>query len=195
MFRPCTGTQEMFAAQEIRNLSNGQNQESGLRLHPQLVIKNPRLPQITLHGASLLCSAKAMGHGASECGNPKRVIEPLRRRETHGGDMLIFNFCVRFSRESKLSRDLLKIYSHAYALSTNQGPVTQKVDSAIHRVNCYPLESAIGFPNTYPIDCNLSDGWRYPTFGQPGPEVIPLTGVDLPTRYWRCARQILLFQI
>ena len=37
------------------------------------------------------------GHGASDCGNPKDTW----------GDMLIFNFCVRFSRESKLSRDLL----------------------------------------------------------------------------------------
>ena len=39
----------------------------------------------------------------------KRVIEPLHAAEERDawGDMLIFNFCVRFIRESKLSRDLL----------------------------------------------------------------------------------------
>ena len=29
-------------------------------------------------------------------------------------------------------------------------PVVQKLDSAIHRINLYPLDNAIGFPNTYP---------------------------------------------
>ena len=28
----------------------------------------------------------------------------------------------------------------------------QKVDNAIHWVNLSPLEGAIGFPNTYPVD-------------------------------------------
>ena len=41
-----------------------------------------------------------------------------------------------------------------------QAPVVQKVDSAIHWINFYPADSAIGFPNTY-----------NPTFEQPGPEV------------------------
>ena len=36
------------------------------------------------------------------------------------------------------------------------GPVVQKVDSAIHRINHYPADSAIGFPNTYPQDTDLS---------------------------------------
>ena len=31
----------------------------------------------------------------------------------------------------------------------DQAPVVQKVDSAIHGVNLYPLNSAIGFPSTY----------------------------------------------
>ena len=30
--------------------------------------------------------------------------------------------------------------------------VFQKSDNAIHRINLYPLDSAIGFPNTYPQD-------------------------------------------
>ena len=39
-----------------------------------------------------------------------------------------------------------------------QGPVVQKVDNAIHRINHYPLDNAIGFPNTYLPDSNFSTG-------------------------------------
>ena len=31
-------------------------------------------------------------------------------------------------------------------------PVVQKVDKAIHRIKLYPMDSAIGFPNTYTVD-------------------------------------------
>ena len=37
-------------------------------------------------------------------------------------------------------------------------PFIQKVDSAIHWINLYPLKSAIGFPNTYLLDSDLSNG-------------------------------------
>ena len=37
-------------------------------------------------------------------------------------------------------------------------PVVQKLDSAIHRINLYPVDSGISFPNTYPLDRDLSDG-------------------------------------
>ena len=33
-----------------------------------------------------------------------------------------------------------------------QAPVVRKVNSAIHRISHYPLDSAIGFPNTYPMN-------------------------------------------
>ena len=33
----------------------------------------------------------------------------------------------------------------------------QKVDNAIHRINLYSLDKAIGFPNAYPLDRDLSD--------------------------------------
>ena len=36
--------------------------------------------------------------------------------------------------------------------------VVQKVDNVIYRINYYPLDSAIGFPNTYPLDSDLSGG-------------------------------------
>ena len=31
-------------------------------------------------------------------------------------------------------------------------PVVRKVNSAVHRTNLYPLDGAIGFPDTYPMD-------------------------------------------
>ena len=34
-------------------------------------------------------------------------------------------------------------------------PVVQKVDNAIHRINLFPVHSAIGFPNTYPLDSDI----------------------------------------
>ena len=37
-------------------------------------------------------------------------------------------------------------------------PVVQEVDNAIHRKNLYPLDNAMGFPNTYLLDSDLSGG-------------------------------------
>ena len=37
-------------------------------------------------------------------------------------------------------------------------PVVQKVDSAIQRINLYPVDNGIGFPNIYPLDSDLSGG-------------------------------------
>ena len=37
-------------------------------------------------------------------------------------------------------------------------PVVQKLDSAIHRINLYPVDNAIGFSNAYPLDSDLSGG-------------------------------------
>ena len=57
-----------------------------------------------------------------------------------------------------------------------QASVVRKIDSAIHFINLYPMDSAqmdsaiIGFPNTYPPDRDLSDGLLYPAFEQQGPE-------------------------
>ena len=38
----------------------------------------------------------------------------------------------------------------------HQAPVVQKVDNAIQRINHYPLDSAIDFAITYPLDSDLS---------------------------------------
>ena len=37
----------------------------------------------------------------------------------------------------------------------HQGTVVQKVDNVIQRINLYPLDSAIGFPKTYPLDSDF----------------------------------------
>ena len=40
----------------------------------------------------------------------------------------------------------------------HQASVVQTLDSAIHRIKIYPVGNAIGFPNTYPLDGDLSGG-------------------------------------
>ena len=42
--------------------------------------------------------------------------------------------------------------------SQNQAPVVQTLDSAIHRIKIYLVDNAIGFPNTFPLDSDLSGG-------------------------------------
>ena len=43
----------------------------------------------------------------------------------------------------------------------NQAPVVQMADNAIHWINLYPLDSAVGFPN-HPLDSDLSGFERLP---------------------------------
>ena len=38
--------------------------------------------------------------------------------------------------------------------------IVQRLDSAIHRINHYPVDSAISFPNTYPLDRRQLSGIR-----------------------------------
>ena len=37
-------------------------------------------------------------------------------------------------------------------------PVVQTLVSAIHGIKIYPVDSGIGFPNTYPLDSDLAGG-------------------------------------
>jgi len=41
-------------------------------------------------------------------------------------------------------------------ITRDQGPVVEKVDSAILQLSLYPVVNAIGFPNDYSLDINLS---------------------------------------
>ena len=43
------------------------------------------------------------------------------------------------------------------------------VDTAIHWINLYAPDNAAGFPNTYPLDSDLSGVLGYPMFEQLGP--------------------------
>ena len=43
-------------------------------------------------------------------------------------------------------------------LDVHQAPIVQKLDSAIHHINPYPGDNAIGSPNSYPLDRDLSGG-------------------------------------
>ena len=72
-------------------------------------------------------------------------------------------------------------FSRRFVIILNSGlaPVVQKIDSAIHRINHYPLESAIGFNMTYPLDSSLSSGQCYPSFEQLGPDVLNLISTVL----------------
>ena len=67
---------------------------------------------------------------------------------------------------NKLASNMIMPYTR-----NDLAPVLQKLDSAIHRINHYVLDSAFGFPNTYPLDRDLSGGWRYPTLEQLRPVV------------------------
>ena len=64
----------------------------------------------------------------------------------------------RSGRKRSFTKNVLKRLVNSNRRLTVQAPVVQKVDSAIHWINLYPVHNAIGFPNTYPLDCDLSSG-------------------------------------
>ena len=41
-----------------------------------------------------------------------------------------------------------------------RGPVVQRVDNSIHWINLYLVDNANGFPNTYPLESDLSGGYN-----------------------------------
>lgn len=61
-----------------------------------------------------------------------------------------------------------------YTPNSNLTQVVQKVDNALRWINLYPVHTAIGSPNTYTLDGDLSGGKRDPPFEQPGPESLAL---------------------
>ena len=38
--------------------------------------------------------------------------------------------------------------------------VANKVNSVIHRIKIYPVDKAVGFPDTYPVDIENITRWR-----------------------------------
>ena len=63
-----------------------------------------------------------------------------------------------FTWQKAKTRMLLATYISSMCNSNLQGPVARKMDSAIHRINHYPLDSVIDFPNTYLLDNDLPGG-------------------------------------
>ena len=56
-------------------------------------------------------------------------------------------------------------------VSNLQALVIQKVDNAIHWINLYPVDKAVGIHNTYPLDNDLSGLLCHRKFEQLGPEL------------------------
>ena len=42
--------------------------------------------------------------------------------------------------------------AQSHSLFAFQAPFVQKMDNAILRINLYPVDKIIGFPNIYPLD-------------------------------------------
>ena len=70
------------------------------------------------------------------------------------------------------TREGARVVGGVCHVTLDHAPVVQRLDSAIPRINLYPVDIAIiiSFPNTYPLDGDLSSGWRYPMLEQPGPD-------------------------
>ena len=49
-------------------------------------------------------------------------------------------------------KEEILVFCLAYS---DEAPVVQNLDNAIHRINHHPLDSAIGFAMTYPLDGDL----------------------------------------
>ena len=50
------------------------------------------------------------------------------------------------------------IWQYVKILGITLAPVVQTLDSAIHQIKIYPVDDAIVFANTYPLDSDLSGG-------------------------------------
>ena len=87
------------------------------------------------------------------------IFSPAHSTLSTGGDGKIqLPFCrrclyVRTKTQCRFFPSLIE--------TRNQAPVVQMADNAIHWINLYPLDSAIGFPN-HPLDSDLSGFDRLP---------------------------------
>lgn len=68
----------------------------------------------------------------------------IRLQLTDQSSVFVFSFLWQITAFSEVAVDLT--------------PVIQKVVNAIHRINLCLVDSAIVFPNTHPLDRDLSDG-------------------------------------
>jgi len=69
-----------------------------------------------------------------------------------------YEFSLRFSLYDVCFCYIAQVSWACALFCVGLAPVVQKSDSAIHRINLYLVDNAIGFPNTYPLDSDLSGG-------------------------------------
>ena len=72
-----------------------------------------------------------------------------------------FSSVLKSDPREKLRRSCLRLRPTKLLVAREKrplAPVVQTSDSAIHRINLYPVDSAIGFHNTYPQYRDLSGG-------------------------------------
>ena len=93
----------------------------------------------------------------------------LRIPSLEQGVLSCLVFRLKFRKEQAREVESGSSYNDVTAHSRVQAPVVQKVDRAIQRINYYPVDSALGFGDTYPLDNELSGKKRYPTLEQPRP--------------------------
>ena len=114
----------------------------------------------------LLCRANASLYGNKllKLGKPEEkkinTSKSKRTRSTSNNHMLPCSHLPRWLildvwRSHETLSLVFDILPHDFGY---QAPVVQKTDNAIHRINLYPADSVIGFPNTYPLDNDLSGG-------------------------------------
>ena len=65
---------------------------------------------------------------------------------------------VPFQKVTALKRIDCIVSITQYGCTTHHGPVTQRVDNTNHWINLNPVDNAIVFPNTYPLESGLTGG-------------------------------------
>ena len=61
------------------------------------------------------------------------------------------------------------MYKKVSQVNNNQALVVEKLDSAIHQVNHYPVDKCYENQSRFPLERDLFKGWCYPPFEQLGP--------------------------
>ena len=59
-------------------------------------------------------------------------------------------------RKYRTENDPISLFEGLYVIDL--APVVRKLDSAIHRINCYPEDKYYDIQLRYPVDSNLSSG-------------------------------------
>ena len=61
-------------------------------------------------------------------------------------------------KQGELRQDNQQAMQYSKGIRHNLAPVVQTMDSAIRRINHYPLDNSIDFASVYPLDSDLSGG-------------------------------------